>query len=612
MRYDGVVTIKTNSLLASLWLIFLCLVVLFVPSSTLAQVCPNTGFSSGLWNNQHPYPRLAAVNAAYTSSDQTLSNYNELAAYDIVLSGSYLADWTGTSKLPVANYTEYLKTRNPSIKLIAFMHAYGFYDAGMLGGSATFPDMHAISAAASSANGAGGNGWWLVDAGGQRVSPWANSAYSFLRNQGLINWSFQDPTNPTETFPVWMNRYVTQSVLGKTYGTNLPYWDGFGMETDTNTPHHLVGFQWDLDENGAADNYERQPRKGKVWMDQEQTKGWNYVYSQSRAAFPTRQLANGGELWSPGLTGIDSTPDSWQNANLAMVIFLESPYYDASCGGDEAKYWSGSSCLTTPPNGGWRRMWDLHLLQAHKFMKSGSDKVFIFKPAEIEWLQQHDNFNQYFQASNAQAKYSRFLLGTAFLADAYVQPASKDALPAPWCDECGVSENNRSSLRPIPSQSNWMGCAISVAKTIPTGETIDALIAQNKQWQMSDYVWSREFAHALVLVNPTTSSQTVPVPGGEWQRIQGVYDTQHNTSGPVENTIVIQPMDAVFLRRMGGSAPPVCNSSADLNDDGLVNLIDFSIFAGQLFQTGTNRSDLNCDGTVDLRDFSLFSQQFRL
>jgi len=65
-----------------------------------------------------------------------------------------------------------------------------------------------------------------------------------------------------------------------------------------------------------------------------------------------------------------------------------------------------------------------------------------------------------------------------------------------------------------------------------------------------------------------------------------------------------------FCGAEGGGGGGCANSSADLNSDGQVNLIDFSIFAGQFLQTGTNRADLNCDGVVDLRDFSLFTQQF--
>ena len=76
---------------------------------------------------------------------------------------------------------------------------------------------------------------WLVDDQNQPVSPWANFfSQSWLRNQFLINWSFQDPTNRAMSFPNWMTQYVNSHILNKTYGANVPYWDGFWMEADTN------------------------------------------------------------------------------------------------------------------------------------------------------------------------------------------------------------------------------------------------------------------------------------------------------------------------------------------------------------------------------------------
>jgi hypothetical protein len=55
----------------------------------------------------------------------------------------------------------------------------------------------------------------------------------------------------------------------------------------------------------------------------------------------------------------------------------------------------------------------------------------------------------------------------------------------------------------------------------------------------------------------------------------------------------------------------------DIDGDGVVNLTDFSIFAGD-YGKDTSRGavltspdpDMNCDGTVDLTDFSIFDTYY--
>ena len=53
-------------------------------------------------------------------------------------------------------------------------------------------------------------------------------------------------------------------------------------------------------------------------------------------------------------------------------------------------------------------------------------------------------------------------------------------------------------------------------------------------------------------------------------------------------------------------------SAEDLNQDGHVNLLDFSLLAAKYGQTGTNlgRADINGDGKVNLLDFSLLAAQY--
>lgn len=54
------------------------------------------------------------------------------------------------------------------------------------------------------------------------------------------------------------------------------------------------------------------------------------------------------------------------------------------------------------------------------------------------------------------------------------------------------------------------------------------------------------------------------------------------------------------------------NYPEDINQDGIVNLLDFSLLVAKFGQTGTGlgRADINADGKVDLRDFSLLASKF--
>jgi hypothetical protein len=55
----------------------------------------------------------------------------------------------------------------------------------------------------------------------------------------------------------------------------------------------------------------------------------------------------------------------------------------------------------------------------------------------------------------------------------------------------------------------------------------------------------------------------------------------------------------------------VKNWAEDVNQDGIVNILDFSMFASKFGQTsGAGRSDINGDGTVNLLDFSLLAAKF--
>lgn len=520
--------------------------------------CPHTE-RAGLWTDEHKFPRLAAVNASYSSSKQTDVNLDQLSAYHLVLSGTYMPDWTETSFLKsVNNYATFLRDRNPHIKLVAFLHAYGFYNPNQLGGARTFPDVHAISQALFTAGGLrpgntdAKNGWWLVNPNGTVISPWGTSG----AHQALINWSSVDPSNPNDTFAQWMADYTVNTIMTKTSEPGKPYWDGFGMETDTNYPHHISGPEWDLDENGIADNAEQSPvPKGKRWMDEQQTIGFETVYRRVLENANGRKIVAGGELWGPGLNGIESVSNTWNSANMAIVIFLNSDYYDASCTNNPSLYWSGNACLTRPP-GGKEKLWDFHMRQAIKFMSFSSDRIYIFKPLEANEISSDSYFSPYFTGPQSYEKYARFLLGSAYLVNAYAQPKSGDNLPVQWCDECGVNSSGASVWNPDRTTTSWMGCPYADAKTVDTNETFLELLSKGKQWELSSHVWIREFTNALLIVNPTQNNQTIPISSG-WRYISGKFDPNHNVGYGTSTVVTLNPMDALFLVRRTAPTPNI-------------------------------------------------------
>ncbi|MBP9781322.1 hypothetical protein KBC89_01570 [Candidatus Woesebacteria bacterium] len=64
----------------------------------------------------------------------------------------------------------------------------------------------------------------------------------------------------------------------------------------------------------------------------------------------------------------------------------------------------------------------------------------------------------------------------------------------------------------------------------------------------------------------------------------------------------VAPSNTLSFCRGGGS---VCTATADVNHDGVVNLLDLSAVIAHFGNTGTSAFDTNCDTVVDLLDFTL-------
>ena len=89
-----------------------------------------------------------------------------------------------------------------------------------------------------------------------------------------------------------------------------------------------------------------------------------------------------------------------------------------------------------------------------------------------------------------------------------------------------------------PADTGWMGCPLCAAYAADTGSTMRQMINAGTPYNLSDHVWLREFTNALVIVNPTTSTQWVTVPAGGWNKIRG-FDTAHNSGAAVSSGLSV-------------------------------------------------------------------------
>lgn len=125
----------------------------------------------------------------------------------------------------------------------------------------------------------------------------------------------------------------------------------------------------------------------------------------------------------------------------------------------------------------------------------------------------------------------RYVLASACLADAWFMPPSRQT-PF-WSDEmCVLNGNTALNAKGI----GWLG---------------EPLDGRNQNGAL----WLREFEHGLVVVNPTTAPAIIDLPSGQWRRINGWYDLDHNNGASVDR-LILQAMDAYLLVRATGASTP--------------------------------------------------------
>jgi hypothetical protein len=91
------------------------------------------------------------------------------------------------------------------------------------------------------------------------------------------------------------------------------------------------------------------------------------------------------------------------------------------------------------------------------------------------------------------------------------------------------------------------------------------------------------------------------------------YSLDTTTLSDGNHTLTVKGYDAAGnVGTSGGVTISVRNWDEDINQDGSVNILDFSLLAGKFGQSGSGlgRSDINSDGIVNILDFSLLAGKF--
>lgn len=106
-------------------------------------------------------------------------------------------------------------------------------------------------------------------------------------------------------------------------------------------------------------------------------------------------------------------------------------------------------------------------------------------------------------------------------------------------------------------------------------------------------------AQTYTATSTSDGSWSVSVPGSDLSK--GTYQIEARA---VQSADSISNYSAPSFLGVGGKAAPSSLANPDLNGDGKVNLVDFSIFL-TMWNTSAVRADFNGDGKVNLADFSI-------
>ena len=121
---------------------------------------------------------------------------------------------------------------------------------------------------------------------------------------------------------------------------------------------------------------------------------------------------------------------------------------------------------------------------------------------------------------------------------------------------------------------------------------------------MGNNIYAREFTNGIILVNPSREAETVT--------LQTAYIDPD--TGNRSNIITLQSLTGKILLvnfTITNQELSACRR-ADINKDGVVNIIDRTLLLADFFKTVpmNNATDINKDGIIDVEDYSLMVSNF--
>jgi len=498
------------------------------------------GWEGGPFADTHQFPRLKASNGNYATGNANTTMLNNLQYFDIVEFVGDRHNWYAQACTTIDTHT-YLRMRNPHIKLFGVYHSYGFVDATVLGPTCN-PNVMAMWTAYDTADG-GASDWYMRDAFGEVVPLGTTGATA---NQVVLNWSgLQTGFPSSNSLASWWGTHVSSSAFAGATCGGVDCWDGVILEA-AGVPHQYQGALWDIDENSVTDFV--QGGMGRAGVNNAQYDGWIYAFDVIANTTDLVIMTDGG--WQPSPTGFNDWPVLAAHVDIAQDFGWPTDItYLNSCGGSVY-----SSCPTGPPAG---KYWDFHMRQYVQWMDVGSKAPTA--ASYVNAMTYYDTFaaktfsgsTTWGQYVTDYRQYQRFLLASTLLENGYAQIHAGQT--PDWCDECGVNLATGRSEKSLAA-TGWLGCPLTEAKTIGGGQTLRQRIADD--WTtLSNYVWYREFTNGLVVVNPTTSSQTVNV-GQGWKRIYSpAGQVTHNNGAVVSGNLTIGAMNAFVLLRDNSATP---------------------------------------------------------
>lgn len=145
----------------------------------------------------------------------------------------------------------------------------------------------------------------------------------------------------------------------------------------------------------------------------------------------------------------------------------------------------------------------------------------------------------------------------------------------------------------------------TVSLTAPANSaTVSGQVAVSANASDDTSVQKVSFYRGTTLIAEDTSSpysvnwNTTAVTNGSYALTARAYDQAGNQTTSSTVNVTVTNLSA--------------SRAEDINQDGLINLLDFSLLAAKFGQTGSDlgRTDINSDGKVNLQDFSLLASKF--